>query len=128
MKVQLKILLLLLFIVATFVGGLVALRLAEAQKFRAIAEDREAERSRIFDEFLRERGDGLAVLVEEWTTLDNMVRAIVKGDRAWAEAQFGDATLATYNANALWIYRPDRTLFYAHNNRYAPDELGELPI
>jgi signal transduction histidine kinase/ActR/RegA family two-component response regulator len=128
MTVQLKILLLLLFIVATFVGGLVTLRMAETHKFRAIAEERARERNRIFDDFLRERGDGLTVLVEEWTILDDMVRAIVKGDRAWAEENFGDATLATHNANALWIYRPDSTLFYAHDNRYAPEELGSLPV
>ena len=35
--------------------------------------------------------------------------------------------LATYKANAIWIYKPDRTLFHSRNNRYS-EELRELPL
>jgi signal transduction histidine kinase/ActR/RegA family two-component response regulator len=127
MNVQTKILLLLVAIVATLVGGLIILKVSEERKFRAIAESREAERNRNFDEFLSERGDNLKVLVEDSSTWNDMVRAIVKGDTAWTEKNINDETLATYKANAIWIYKPDQTLFYSRNNRYA-DNLRELPL
>src|SRR5215216_3051986 len=119
MNVQTKILLLLLAISSTLVGGLVALKVFEQRKFQAIAEAREAERNRNFDEFLTDRGDKLKVLVEDSSAWDEMVRATVTNDLAWAEQNVNDATLATYQANAVWIYRADRALLYSRNNRYA---------
>jgi signal transduction histidine kinase/ActR/RegA family two-component response regulator len=127
MKVQTKILLLLLLIVAVFVGGLVAVRLSEQRKFQQIAKIRAQERSRMFDEFLNERGDNLKVLIEDRTLWDDMVRATSLNDLAWTEENFSEETLVTYKANAVWVYRPDRTLLYSLNNRYA-DNLRELPI
>lgn len=127
MNVQTKILLLLLAIVATLVGGLLALKVSEDRKFRAIAAAREIERTRNFDEFLVERGDNLKVLVEDSSTWNDMVKAVVKGDLGWAEQTINDALLATYHANAVWIYRPDRSLFYSRNNRYS-EELKSLPL
>src|ERR1051325_11998890 len=105
MNVQVKILLLLLAIITTLVGGLVALKLFEQRKFQAMAETRQVEQDRNFDEFLAERGDNLKVLVEDSSTWDGMVRATVKNDFAWAAENINDATLATYQANAIWIYK-----------------------
>src|SRR5205085_2508823 len=67
------------------------------------------------------------VLVEDSSTWNDMVRAVVKDDQKWAEQTINDATLATYHANAIWIYRADRSLFYSRNNRYA-DDLKALPL
>jgi hypothetical protein len=119
MNVQTKILLLLLAIVTTLVGGLLALKIFEHKKFEAIAATRQAERNRNFDDFLAQRGDNLQVLVDDSSIWDAMVRATVKNDKAWAEENLNDATLATYQANAIWIYQADKTLFYSRNNRYA---------
>ncbi len=127
MKVQTKILLLLFLIVLTFIGGLITMRILGAAKLRAIAAARAEERNRMFDEFLSERGDNLKVLVEDSTNWDDLVRAIAKNDQAWATATISDHTLATYRANAIWIYRPDFTLFTSINNRYA-DNLREAPL
>src|SRR6187402_931825 len=127
MNVQTKILLLLLAIVATLVGGLVTLKLSEEKRFQLIAAQRETERNRNFDEFLVERGDNLKVLVEDTSKWNDLVRAVVKDDKAWAEQNLDDGILATYQANALWIYKPDWTLFYSRNNRYA-ESLRELPL
>ena len=127
MTIQNKILLLLLLIVATFVGGLTLLKVSEKAKFKAIADSRAAERSRIFDEFLGQRGDQLKVLIEDVPISDGMVRAVVKGDKSWADENITDETLTSYGANAIWIYRPDHSLFFSRNNRYA-DELKDLPL
>ncbi len=127
MTIQSKILLLLLLIVATFVGGLTWLNVTEKAKFKAIADARATERSRIFDEFLEQRGDQLKALVDDAPISDEMVRAVKKGDTSWAEQNLTDETLTTYGANAIWIYRPDQSLFFSRNNRYA-DELKNLPL
>ncbi len=127
MTVQTKILILLLAIIAVFVGGLAALKLAEGRRFKAIADARAVERNRIFDEFLKERGDPLKALMDDSTNWDDFVRALMKNDTAWAERNLGDSVLTTYQANAVWVYRPDGTLFYSRNNRYA-ENLRELPL
>jgi signal transduction histidine kinase/ActR/RegA family two-component response regulator len=119
MNVQTKILLLLLAIVTTLVGGLLALKVFEHRKFEAIAARRQVERNRNFDDFLAERGDNLQVLVDDSSIWDATVRATVKNDKVWAEENLNDTTLATYQANAIWIYKADKTLFYSRNNRYA---------
>jgi sensor domain CHASE-containing protein len=127
MKVQTKILLLLLGIVAIFVGGLGWLKVSERRNFQKIARERSEERNTMFDQFLRERGDNLSVLVEDSSVWDDMVRAIVKNDALWVEANVTDETLVASKANAVWVCRPDGTLLFSRNNRYA-ENLRELPI
>jgi signal transduction histidine kinase/ActR/RegA family two-component response regulator len=127
MKVQTKILLLLFLIVLTFVGGLIAIRFTGEERLRTIAATRAEERSRMFDQFIEERGDRLKVLVEDSTNWDDLVRAIAKDDRAWTDAKIDDNTLSTYQVNAIWVYRPDLTLFTSKNNRYAENLLA-LPL
>ena len=90
MKVQTKILLLLIVTVVTLVGGLIALKLSGERHFKDIADERAVERNRIFDEFLLDRGDRLKVLVEDSTIWDDLVRAIVKKDAVWTEQNMSD--------------------------------------
>ena len=127
MKVQIKILLLLLVIVATFVGGLAALKYAEQGKFKAIADARARERTRMFDEFLQDRGDNLKAFIDDWTSLDDMVLAVRSENVTWAEQNISHETLVNFRANAVWIYKPDQTLFFSRNNHYATN-LRDLPI
>jgi len=126
MKIQTKTLLLLLALIVIFLGGLWAFKSAEDRRYKQIAQARAIERNAMFDDFIRVRGDNLGVLVEDSTVWDEFVNALRTNDRAWAEKHFTDETLATYQANAIWAYKPDRTLFFSRNNRYAMD-LNELP-
>ncbi|MEP6810555.1 MAG: ATP-binding protein [Chthoniobacterales bacterium] len=127
MKVQTKILLLLVLVVLTFVSGLTAVRWNADRRFKAIADERAVERSRIFDDFLAERGDQLAAIVDDSTNWDDLVRAIKSNDHPWAEGHVSLETLTEKNFNALWIYKPDLTLFHSKNNRYS-DSLREAPL
>jgi signal transduction histidine kinase/ActR/RegA family two-component response regulator len=127
MKVQTKILLLLLLVVLTFVGGLIAVRSNRERRYKTIADARAIERSRIFDEFLAERGDQLAAIVDDSTNWDDLVRAIKADDHAWAAANIPIQTLTEKNFNALWIYKPDLTLFHSQNNRYS-EALRAAPL
>jgi len=126
MKIQTKTLLLLLALISIFLGGLWAFKSAEDRRYKQIAQARAIERNAMFDDFIQVRGDNLSALVEDSTVWDEFVNAFRTNDRAWAEKHFTDETLATYQANAIWAYKPDRTLFFSRNNRYAKD-LNQLP-
>jgi signal transduction histidine kinase len=123
MKVQTKITLLLLLVVATFMAGLWAFRVYDRQKFARIASDRENERKQSFDAFLKKDGEPLQTLAEYDAYWDDMVQAIAKNNRAWFEEFVNDSSLLGYKANAVWIYRPDATLVYSKdsNNEKPPD-------
>ncbi|MEY2560089.1 MAG: hypothetical protein QOG51_504, partial [Verrucomicrobiota bacterium] len=64
MKVQTKITLLLLVVVATFMAGLWAFRVYDRHKFARIAAERENERKQSFDAFLKKDGEPLQTLAE----------------------------------------------------------------
>ena len=127
MKVQTKITLLLGLLVATFLAGLLAFRTYGRSKFQHITQQRLIEQSRSFDEFLQRNGEPLQTLVEDMTCLDQMVQAIASEDYQWCNENLTDSTLSGYHANALWVYRPDGTIFYPLNN-FNATELREAPI
>ena len=127
MKVQTKILLLLVLLVLIFIGALGVVRLFSERRLKAIADERAAERTRSFDEFLAERGDRLSAIVDDSTNWDDLVRALKSNDQTWANAIISLETLATRDFNAVWIYKPDLSLFHSKNNRYA-ESLREAPI
>jgi len=127
MKVQTKILLLLLLVVLTFIGGLSLVRFNAERRYKSIADQRALERKRIFDEFLAERGDQLSAIVDDSTNWDDLVRAIRSNDHAWTEANIPLERLAEKDFNGLWIYKADLSLFHSKNNRYT-DALREAPL
>ena len=127
MKVQTKILLLLILLVLSFISALALMRLFAERKLKAIADERATERNRVFDEFLAERGDRLSAIVDDSTNWDDLVRALKANDQAWADTTISLETLATRDVNAVWIYKPDLSLFHSKNNRYA-ESLREAPI
>ena len=126
MKVQTKITLLLLVVVATFMAGLWAFRAYDRRQFARIAEDRETERKQSFEAFLNKDGEPLKTLAEYDAYWDDMVQAIAKNNRKWFDEFVNDSTLLGYKANAVWIYGTDSKLVYSKdsNNESPPD----LPI
>ena len=82
MKVQTKITLLIVLVVATFMGGLWAFRAYDQRNFRRITEERFSERNEAFDLFLTQDGEPLETLAEYDSTWDQMVQAIQKNDTA----------------------------------------------
>ena len=124
MKVQTKITLLIVLVVATFVIGLWAFRGYDHFKFRQVNEQRFNECQRSFDAFLEKNGEPLKTLAEYDAYWDPLLEAITKDDRKWFDGNLNRETLEAYYANAAWIYRPDATLLYSLNNiTEAPIEL-----
>lgn len=134
MKVQTKITLLIVLVVATFMGGLWGFRVYDKKKFRRITQERVEERNQAFDAFLKKDGEPLETLAEEDTNLDQMVQAIQKKDEGWFSENENGPRLAGYKANAVWIYGPDGTLLHSTDNTdtklpplpIPPEALGEL--
>ena len=129
MKVQTKILLLLLAVVAIFVGGILFIRAREHARFLLIAQDRARDREQFFDGFLARQGEGLEMLAKDYTYWDAMVAAVDGGDRAWLNANLNnDGTWQTSDADALWVYRPDHSRLFSANRLDADGDLRGLPL
>jgi two-component system cell cycle sensor histidine kinase/response regulator CckA len=127
MKVQTKITLLLVLVVATFFAGVATIRIYDQLKFRRIADERFSERNRSFEDFLNYNGEPLQTLAEFDTCWDQMVDAVATNNYQWFGENVNNSTLDSYHANAIWIYRPNGTLAYPLNNLNTA-ELTEIPI
>ena len=113
MKVQTKITLLLLAVVAVFMAGLWAFRAFDQKKFREIRISRLIEAKQSFEAFLRKDGEPLQVLADYDTTWDNMVQAIQTRNQKWLSENVSGETLLGYKAYAVWIYDREAALVYS---------------
>ncbi len=119
MKVQTKIFLLLLVLVGLFAGGLTLIRRQAHTQFRQVAYERAKDRESFFNNFLRRQGEQLEFFAKDATDSDALIMALNKSDKAWLEQNIlNDQTWAKSNANALWIYCPDRSLTFSANLLY----------
>ena len=128
MKVQTKITLLLLLVVATFMAGLWAFRIYDRQKFARIAEDREKERKQSFEAFLEKNGEPLKTLCDYDAYWDQTVRAIANNDQKWFTDNINHLTLEGYRANGVWVYPPDPQKSVYHVTNFGAEPIPELPI
>ena len=126
MKVQTKITLLIVLVVATFMAGLWGFRIYDRSKFRSITAERVNERNRAFDAFLENYGEPLKTFAEDDTNLDQMVQAIQTKDERWFNENLNSPTLVGYKASAVWIYGADGTLVHSTSNTDAKP--APLPI
>src|SRR5687768_9988016 len=127
MKVQTKITLLLLLVVATFMAGLWAFRIYDRQKFARIGEQREKERKESFEAFLIKDGEPLEILARYDAYWDQMVKAIAANDQEWFKKNVNDIALIGYKANAAWIYDPDANLVYSRDSSDLTPPILPLP-
>ena len=128
MKVQTKIILLLLLLTAIFFGGLWLLRSKAQTKFHRIAVERAQDRARFFDSFVTRQGEPLETFVTESTNWSAMVHAIATRDLPWIVQHIDNDSTWSHDAQAVWIYRPDRTFVFSKNIFGADDELHDIPL
>ncbi|MDQ6626026.1 MAG: ATP-binding protein [Verrucomicrobiota bacterium] len=127
MKVQTKITILLIVVIATFLAGLWAFRSYDRRRFRNIAEKRYSELSQSFSDFLDHHGLPLQTMVEDYTCFDQLVQAIAAGDRQWLSEDISTEKLESFRANAVWVYRADGTRVYELNN-IDNNGLSDVPV
>lgn len=128
MKVQTKITLLLLLVVATFMAGLWAFRIYDRQKFARIAQEREKERKQSFEAFLEKNGEPLKTLCDYDSYWDQTVRAIASNDQKWFSDNINHLTLEGYRANGVWVYPPDPQKSVYHVTNFGAEPIPELPL
>ena len=127
MKVQTKIVLLLVVVFSTFLAGLGAFHTWDRLKIRRIADHEFSERNKSFDEFLKRQSVPLETLAKEYTNLDSLVGAIQTNDQRWLVEDVNVARLGGFQANAAWVYRLDGTKLHSVNNLSRPD-LADIPV
>ncbi|MBA3273421.1 MAG: hypothetical protein H0T11_06060, partial [Chthoniobacterales bacterium] len=127
MKVQTKITILLVLVVATFLVGLWAFRAYDQRKFRRIAEERYNERSDSFQQFLDHHGRPLQAMVDDYTCLDDLVHAISDRDTEWLSRDISIEKVDSFHANAVWVYSVDGKRLYGVDN-LSSDGLSDVPI
>ncbi len=129
MKVQTKIILLLVVLTAIFFGGLALLRRQAQRKFHVLAVERAEDRARFFDSFVARRGEPLDTFVQDTSTWSPMGRAIAEHNLPWIVQNVdNDGTWSRADAQAVWIYRPDRSFVYSKNLLGADAELHDIPL
>jgi signal transduction histidine kinase len=125
MKVQTKITLLLLAVVAIFMAGLWAFRAFDHRKFRQIRTARLIEAKRSFDAFLIKDGEPLQTLTDYDTMWDAMVQAIQTRNMKWLNENVSSETLIAYKAYAVWIFDRNGALLYS---RRADQDKPEMEV
>jgi signal transduction histidine kinase len=128
MKVQTKIILLLVVVFSTFLAGLWAYRAWDKRKIRDIAEKAFIERATSFQDYLKRDGVRLETLTEDYTKHTPLVEAIRANDSAWLQNDISRALLNSYGANAAWVYRLDGTRLHQIDNLDWPDALADVPV
>jgi signal transduction histidine kinase/ActR/RegA family two-component response regulator len=127
MKVQTKITLLLVAVVATFFVGLFAFRIYDRHNFRRVAQERFAAQNRTFDDFSKRYNEPIQTLAAYDSSWTQMVQAIATNDTKWFEANVTRETLDGYNASAIWVCRTDFTVAYSINRQHPGSDLP-LPL
>ncbi|MEP6821327.1 MAG: response regulator [Chthoniobacterales bacterium] len=127
MKVQTKLTLLLLIVVATFLAGLAAFRAYDQTRFQRIADERYAERSSSFERVLAKHGEKLETFAKDDSASDQLVAATATDNAPWFADNLSVPRLESYGANAVWVYRQDGSLIH-HITNLAAEPLGALPI
>ena len=115
MKVQSKVVLLITIVAFIFLVALYLIQLTEQQKTQDILAERKLEKSKSFRQAIQLFESNLEVFAKDYTQWDEMVDFVRTRDSIWADENI-DYSLNTYQANAVWIFKPDLTLQYSVNN------------
>jgi len=126
MRVQTKLISLLLILSVIFAAGRYFFQLFENQRMFVLFREDNAEKNAYFDNLIELKGASLEALAFDYTYWDEMVDFIRGKNKAWAAANLNDDTLKTYEADAIWAYRPDLSLAHFTGKDNA-SELKGLP-
>lgn len=126
MKLQTRLNVLAVFCMLAFASLAFFAGALESDRLSAIFRAEDSAWNAAFDKTLGLVQRSLETFAYDYTYWDEMVNFLKTGDREWAKANIKEP-LATYKADAAWVYSKDRALFYA---TAAPDDesLKELPM
>jgi PAS domain S-box-containing protein len=122
MKIQAKLFLLMCFLWAIFIAIFFAYRDFERRVLLSIFTNQMAQQKISLSKILKLEEQGLEAFVRDYSLWDEMKEYVSTGNKAWEEVNLNKNVLSTYNADALWVYRPDGSLMDSVSNL----EAGEL--
>lgn len=128
MKIQTKLLLLLVLLIVLFLGGLVSLHQNEKEQEDLFILSIERETYALFDKMLVSKGYSLELFTFDYSFWDDLVNFVAHPARymTWARQMLNSA-LSPYNITGLWLYRTNFTRVYSVNNRN-DKQLNQLPL
>ncbi|MGB8169290.1 MAG: response regulator [Chthoniobacteraceae bacterium] len=128
MSVQKRILLSLLLVSAVFAGALYFVRQDQAEYFRRVIATREKDWRDSVTIFLQRQQRPQAVTVGDLASDLKVVAGLEFSDREQLAAALDDRTLKSRGLHAVWVYRPDGSLLYAHALATAAQVLDAQPL
>jgi len=127
MKVQTRLIILILLAVIITIISFSMLIGVEKTRLSQLFKDRKNEEMEIFDNILRLKGKSLETLAYDYTYWDEMVDFLATGNKAWAEKTIDTGVLTNYQADAIWIYKKDLSLAYSINS-LKDEKLKDIPF
>jgi PAS domain S-box-containing protein len=112
MKVRTKLNLLLAAFTTLFLITLIIINSQENHKTQLYVETLRATNAGFFERIVTLKGTSLRALSVDYTYWDEMVSFVKTRDREWAKNNL-DTALSTFDADAMWVYRPDTSLVYS---------------
>lgn len=106
MRLQLKLMFLLLAIVAIFVATSLGLYYEQNRNVDLMLQNRERETGALFEKIIELKGNSLLTLACDYTYWDEMVNFVHAPDEQWLKENV-ETALGTFNAQAVWIYDTD---------------------
>ncbi len=127
MKIQNRLISLVILLSIVFVGGRHAYQIFENRRIYLFFKEDNKEKKFFFDKVIELKEAGLATLAFDYTYWDEMVDFVHKKNMRWAEQNINATTLKTYQADAIWVYRTDLSLVYSVTDEDAVG-LKQLPF
>jgi signal transduction histidine kinase len=129
MKVQTKVTLLLVGIIAVFLSGLAVSRVYDRARARRAAQDQLVLQERRLNAFVAKYAEPLETLSFYYSNWNQMLDAVGRKDRRWLESNLNDASLDGYRATVAWVFDATGALVYSvnfhHDEQMAPPISGD---
>ncbi len=126
MRIHSRLIIILVCVTCIFVSGLVVITQRTRAATALAMQGRATEMHRMLGSVLDLYGDKLAVLSTDHTHWDEMVEFLDKRDPAWAAHNL-DASLETFDAQALWVYDSEFRPIYTATAEGCAHLAGEAP-
>jgi len=123
--VRQRLLLLILLLLAAFIGSLTVLNAYQYQQLRGMLAARQEELAQLFKRLVQLRSVPLQTFVYDYSSSDAMVRFVESGDSAWATVNI-EPPMRTFRVESVWVYRPDFSVVYYGALRN-PLSMWEIP-
>jgi signal transduction histidine kinase len=114
MNLKLRLSLLLGLLLLAFLAALLVLHAFERQQSDELLAGVRQERLALLNRWLETSGLSLQEFAGDYAQWNEMVRFVESPDPAWSQAKI-EADLPGFNAQAVWVLRPNGSLVYSFN-------------